>query len=564
MNNYLLVQNHSKTKFSLPSNYSKIEFGNYTFYSQISEKFKNDCLLTEKDEVIYFIEGVIFNKEEFITCGSNWKDSYIKAFSELEMEFIKSLRGSFSGFVYNKKTNNLNFFVDQISSKPVFYFKNENEFIISNSFNNINIVLEKIKIKKNLSIKNAKQLLSFGYNIDSGTLIENLFLIKYGSHLISNEEEFSVQEYFSFSYYINNEITFDDAIEKVDLLFRQAIKRQFEKDKEYKLDHFATLSGGLDSRMTSLVAHSMGYIKQLNATMSESNTDDQNIAMKIASDYHHEWIFKSLDNGDFLMGIDNIIKFTGGNVVYSLQTFSNFLFKSINFSNFGILHSGQIGDITLSTKNLSNELNYRIQAPFTDVYVYDDKFPEFKNQDDFLIQSRFINANLFSLIVTQQFSETFSPFQDIDFWSFCISLPKKYKYNHKIYLEWVSRKYPDAADYIWQTSGRKINSNSILDKSININDKNINLYKIYKYLKRKLYQKLPNSKNSREMTPLDYWYNNNDKLRQFYNKSFEENIHLLDNYPQLLEIANKYRTERFLFKSMVLTLLKTMEKFNIN
>ena len=98
----------------------------------------------------------------------------------------------------------------------------------------------------------------------------------------------------------------DQIIEMLDIKFREAIRLQFEKDREYSYKHLVTLSGGLDSRMTSWVAHQMGYVDQLNLTFSQSDYLDETIAKKIAADLKHEWIFKALDNGTFLKDIDEI------------------------------------------------------------------------------------------------------------------------------------------------------------------------------------------------------------------------------------------------------------------
>ena len=74
---------------------------------------------------------------------------------------------------------------------------------------------------------------------------------------------------------------------------------------EYGYNHICSLSGGLDSRMTAIVAHEMGYDQQLNITFSQSDYLDETIAKQIASDYGHNWMFKSLDNGIFLFDIDS-------------------------------------------------------------------------------------------------------------------------------------------------------------------------------------------------------------------------------------------------------------------
>jgi len=52
-------------------------------------------------------------------------------------------------------------------------------------------------------------------------------------------------------------------IEQLDSLFREAIRLEFEKDKTNNYISLTTMSGGLDSRMTALIAHKMGYDNQI-------------------------------------------------------------------------------------------------------------------------------------------------------------------------------------------------------------------------------------------------------------------------------------------------------------
>lgn len=63
--------------------------------------------------------------------------------------------------------------------------------------------------------------------------------------------------------------------------FKNAIKRAFEKDLEYGYKHLVALSGGLDSRMTAWVAHTMGYTNMLNYTFSQTDYLDEKVPKQI-------------------------------------------------------------------------------------------------------------------------------------------------------------------------------------------------------------------------------------------------------------------------------------------
>ena len=100
-------------------------------------------------------------------------------------------------------------------------------------------------------------------------------------------------------------MSLNEYIENLDYYFKLAIKRQFDKDVEYGYQHAVSLSGGLDSRMTSLVANENGFTNQFNFTFSQINYLDEIISKSIASDYGHDYCFIPLDNGEYLFNREN-------------------------------------------------------------------------------------------------------------------------------------------------------------------------------------------------------------------------------------------------------------------
>ncbi|PEN17505.1 asparagine synthase, partial [Bacillus wiedmannii] len=91
-----------------------------------------------------------------------------------------------------------------------------------------------------------------------------------------------VHRYFNLNNTPREDKSEEAIIEEMDSLFREAIRLQFEKDREYGYKHIASLSGGLDSRMVNFVAHDLGYKDILNYTFSQSNYLDEKIAKDIA------------------------------------------------------------------------------------------------------------------------------------------------------------------------------------------------------------------------------------------------------------------------------------------
>jgi len=97
--------------------------------------------------------------------------------------------------------------------------------------------------------------------------------------------------------------------------------------------------------MTVCCAHELGFTEQLNITFSQPNYQEGDIASQIASSMKHNWMFTSLDNGLFLHNLDSITRITGGNVLYNTVAHAYSMFSLLNFEDFGLLHTGQLGDL---------------------------------------------------------------------------------------------------------------------------------------------------------------------------------------------------------------------------
>ena len=287
----LILSVNKKIQINSVNNSFHIEY-------ETSSKFQNDKVNFENKDFFILIDGIILNKNLLLTESnkSNWKDYLIESYKSEGNTFHNKLKGSYYGFLFDKKTNKWIIFTDHISSKPIYYSENESEIIFSNDYAEFINYLKKQNRKITLNAHAAYLLLTFGNVFEDITITNEIKRLMIGYNAILENGIVQFEKY----YELKNQpvdISEDKAIEEIDKRFRDAVSLAFEKDREYGYKHIAALSGGLDSRMTVCVAHDLGYTDQLNLTFSKSNYLDETIPKKIADDLKHEWLFKSLDNG---------------------------------------------------------------------------------------------------------------------------------------------------------------------------------------------------------------------------------------------------------------------------
>lgn len=527
-----------------------------------NSKFEDDQIFLKRGNLVLVLSGVVLNKNKLCKNSADWSAFFLSEFLKKGDEFLKTIRGSFCGFLLNTDNKEVQLFTDHLSTKQVFYFSNKNYIIASTDNSCILKILDRLRLSNQFSEVGALSLLTYGYIMEDRTLSENIFKVPPGTILEFTSTGVKSMLYYKLQIKSQKGRSDNELIEVIDSAFRNAIQLQFEKDKEYGYQHLVGLSGGLDSRMTSIVAHEMGYNKQLNFTFSQSNYLDETIPKKIASDYKHNWLFKSLDNGLFLYDVDETTKISGGNVLYYGLAHANSMYKCIDFTDFGLVHSGQLGDIVVGSILKSYDLKSAVQQHG----AYSSTLLDFKsvNKNDLDIDA--VELNLFyqrgvygancGLITAQQYSETVSPFYDVDFLEACFSIPLADRLNHNIYKKWVCQKYPRAANYVWEKTGHKINSTQFM---VSLRGHKLPLKKIPRILLNKFVSEKIGANKS--MNPLGYWYDHNSDLRSFLDAYFEKHIHLIDSVDLKNKIEKLYLKGTAIEKNQVVSLLSSVKLF---
>ena len=534
-------------------------------------KFTNDKIFMEDTSFFILTEGVILNCKELTKkykCDSLYK-SIIRMYTLNGNDFFKEFRGSFSGVFFDKVRNKKIIYTDQIGDKQVFYSKLENALIFGSEINYLVDFYNRNKFDYTLNINSSYCLLSLGYLLEDNTLFNEIKKLLPGHYVLLENNTLNIIQYYKLDNAPNHHQSEDEIIENIDFLFRQAIKRAFDKDLEYGYKHLVALSGGLDSRMTTWVASSMGYGANIvNFTFSQSNYLDEVIPKSIASDLKHDWIFKSLDNGLFLKNIENSVKICSGGALYYGLAHAKSCLDLIDKDSFGIVHSGQLGDVVIGTfySSIDPDKKFSMKnSSYSQMLIHEvegiNLIYNYENEELFKFYGRGFNGANQGLLVYHEYTETYSPFYDLDFLEYCLKIPVNLRYSHYIYFKWILRKYPNAAKYVWEKTQEKITA-----KKIKLFNRELFIKQLPKSAVRFLLRKFNISKSSintkNHMNPLDYWYTSNEELKNYMDNYYESNIERLQTYRKLkTDCEALYREGSSIEKIQVLTLLSVLKLY---
>ncbi len=535
-----------------------VDFGHFKQYNNLLNKFPKDQVFLEEETQITFLDGYVHNKNAVMAeNGKDWQQSFACAMRTDAGRCLQILRGGFCGYTFDKQTAGLTVYTDQVSVKAVYYYVNGNQWMVSNHIPYMTAVLKANRIAYHFNETAAKYMLSYGYMLDDSTFVKEINRLLPGELARIGDGQIKIENYYRISDR-EEQMSEEEAVEKIDRAFREAVRREFEKDREYGYRHLVDLSGGLDSRMVSWVAHDMGYTDQLNVTYCRSGYLDEKISGRIANYLGHEYIFKPLDDIGWMYDIDEIISRNNGAALYTGITGGDRLLKILNANQFGIEHTGMIGDAVLSTFYHDREFNYG--SPKLGYHRYSEKFSyEFSEnvtdsyvcQEMFAIYTRGILGAQSSYMIRQHYMETASPFMDVDFLNTVFSIPFLYRKEHHIYLKWMLEKYPQSTDFGWEKwGGIKPREDHIFFRKVKTTQRLLG-QNVCKILKRQ---------NKDNMNPLDFWYQGNTEIQRYYREYYDKNRDRVGGELGK-DISLMFEDGNVIEKSMALTVLAILKVY---
>ncbi len=506
----------------------EFEYKNFIYGRSAINKFLDDRVLFEDENVIIGFEGVFYNK---ITKKSY--ETIIQWYHDKGISFVQNIKGQFCGFVYDKSIDKLYIFNDHLSTKPLYIYKTEDIFIFASELKVITKLLSKLNIEKVLNYDAVYSMLTFGYMLNDITYEKNTKKLNYAT-ILEIDKNFNRQEeqYFHFTKKENFDLPKEKIIEKIDELLSASVKECWGKDDEYEYEHYSFLSGGLDSRVNLFLAKELGYKDVLTMTFSQSGSSDEKIAQEIASKESFKHIFYSLDNGKFLEeDLEKYVAANDGMTILSGAAAGYDFLSLTNHSDLGALHTGQIGDLlfgsyvkkqfTVEHGTMSDQ-----QQLMHDITFFKDYATKYKNNSElFGYEQRVINATLNGDRTAAHFTDMISPFYDRKLIEFCLTIPDAFKKDESIYLDWFNTKHKQVSNYKWESAGVK-------PKSIAI----VKYAKQFKRYKNALLRRV--GLNINDMNPFDVWLRNNKQILKNLDMLFNKYINTIED-KNLQKLLNK-------------------------
>lgn len=542
---------------------AELEYDSYWAKWNTLNKYMQDKLFCQNERYILILEGVILNKQELCNkYKGTWEEAVIKMYEQSGVTFMKELRGSFSGAVYDKRKELWLLYVDPISTKPLYYYMDENgDFACGTQINYVTDTMKANGIRREADEHGLSCVLVYGNFMDECTGVKKVKRLFPGDYLVIRGGNLEKRTYYQLSPQKRKGLSEEEYIEALDAAFRNAVKRMIEKDHEYGYKTIIDISGGVDSRMIAYTAKALGCANAISITYSQSGGREIKIAQEVANHLGYDFYFKSLDNGSCIYPVDDNVFMNNGSAIYTGITGGKDFLQLLNPADYGIELTGLLGDVydgSMVVRDGEEEpyLEYG-QYRFGSVLSYDDQtysevLGRFENLELFWYYIRGMICGMSSFPLRQNFVEPLTPFGDVEFMEVYMSTPWELRVKEKLLCRWMVMKYPEAARIPYAATGiTPAEEFTFLGRS----------KKMIKFINQEIHRQLHIMHRGYLMNPFEYWCKQRPEILEFMQKYYMENKERADGRIQSkLELLMKDGTP-VQDKALALTVLSYYKQF---
>lgn len=445
----------------------RMTVGNGIVGRNVLNKLQQDRFLKTFEDITICFEGINLSAE------LNSSAAIFKAYNTTGIDFVSSLEGSFSGFVYDEKLGKIFLFNDHLSTKNIFYFYSKSKgFVFSSELLGLSSFLKKSNISYTRDSDAVYMMALYGFLLEDHTYIREVKKLPFGSILIYDLETkaFEIKKHHTYSAK-KKEIKYSEAIERINALTEASVSQIWKKSEKYSSKNLSFLSGGMDARTNVIIAKDIGFDDIRTITFGQSNSKDVKYAQQISSGEKLDGFQRFLDHPDYLTDniIENYIKPNDGLMMFQTSAHASSTIKSFNLAPYSLIHTGQIGDLLFGSfaKENYNFFKNRASIGYTgfvgETSMLDkiEALPEVlkkyqeRGYEVYTYEQRVINATLVGDRSLNNSIDNYSPFFSKDLINLCLSLPNEFKTNQMIYFDWLKKHHPRALSYPWDRINMK-------------------------------------------------------------------------------------------------------------
>lgn len=398
------------------------------------------------------------NERYFIVlAGNNFPVAVNDFLSAEPIDIIRKLSdkipGQYSLCLYDKLSEEVFVGTDFFGLFPLFYSQTTDGFLFSNEYQPL---IRQGNKSADISLKNIIPYLEYGFSLYGKTFFENIHYLPAQQFLQSGKSGLSVKQYADYIPAMYE--TYEQSLEALYVVLKKTVNKLSEADNS----HFATISGGLDTRIILALTNESTRKKQEYRTfylapLNETNDRDVLIGKLLAKEYnlgHKVFAFEEITDKYSPAYFETIRKERTENTLTGL--YGGELLS-------GILYHKVFAENTSSAINSLYTTLWRKPFGFFAQERTLQKSVSHKNKRAFFFQT--LSSSFFSSVyggseggwlhpfsIAQRY---FSPYIDTEFLKVWFAIPEEHLFDEKrsLYFDFYTKFIPEF---------KKIPTNSML------------------------------------------------------------------------------------------------------
>lgn len=250
-------------------------------------------IFNEDKSICIVFNGEIYNflelKDELLESGHKFytksdTEVIVHGYEQWGYEIFEKLNGIFSFALFDKKENKLLLVRDHFGVKPLHYYYKDGILIFGSEQKSI--LLHK-KVDRKINLHSLHSHLNLRYTQRDETLFDGVKRLPPAHFVEFKNNHLEIKKYWQLNPQVDLKMSETDAIEKMDHLLHQAVKRQLISDVPLGV----YLSGGMDSSTIVQKMSEIGVAKIKSFTMgfnepTDEFTDAELIAKEFGTEHH--------------------------------------------------------------------------------------------------------------------------------------------------------------------------------------------------------------------------------------------------------------------------------------
>ena len=508
-------------------------------------------IFNEDKSLCIFMDGKIYDYEEKMNrlkkegykfSFKNDSEFCLYSYEKYEINFVKSLNGSFVFVIYDLKRNKIIIVNDRYGLRPLYYTINNGKLLFASE---VKAILHDKTFKKELNNETIADFFAFGGFLGNKTFFDGVYVLPPASIFIYDRHKLSIRQYWDFNYEPDYTKSEDEFVNELVKIFKKAVEIRMKGNYHYGV----SLSGGLDSRVLVGAINETKRKDILAFSFGPIDSDEVKIAKKTAKKAGTKFKAIEITPEMIINNAEREIFYSDG-MDYIGVSFIPPVYKVIKNDKIDIVFDGLAFDLILGgtflkqeildAKNngelfeiLHNKKRIFSDREFSKLFI-DKYYSKIKNYplisfkkefnkinekhmgnycDNFFLQNHVRRWTIGGHILMRTAIENSVPTYDNNLIDLIMKIPPEIRLDHRIYRKFIIKLSPELANIPYNKTMVRADAPLLFWK--------IGMYYQYgrELIKRKI-QKLSKGTivlpNKRSYVNINEWLRMNEKWKSFF------------------------------------------------